>query len=72
MKDKKRPCPGGEQQARAEQHSKLSVSKLNQLSPSRPPEGDRDPNPIAFKKVIGPKVKRGGDLEEQAGRDCRD
>lgn len=47
----------------------VSQQTLNQLSPSRPPEGGRDPNLMAFKKVIAPKVKPGGDLEEQAGRE---
>lgn len=40
----------------------VSQQTPNQLSPSRPQEDDRDSNPIAFKKVIAPKVKPGGDL----------
>lgn len=40
----------------------VSQQTLNQLSPSRSQEDDRDSNPIAFKKVLAPKVKPGGDL----------
>lgn len=49
----------------------INQQTLNLLSPSRPPEGNRDPNPIASKKVTIPKLKQGGELEEQIGRDMR-
>lgn len=49
----------------------VNPQTLNLLFPSRPPKGNRDPNPIAFKEVTIPKLKRGGELEEQMGRDVR-
>lgn len=55
------------QEESSRQGQSSTISKLNQLSPSRPPEGDRDPNLIAFKKVIGPKVKREVILKNRQG-----